>query len=92
MPSIQMSRVEYLLNSGRWKTEKKEIENLLNWLKAHASLQPGVWVAEGNYALRLGDVERIISALDIGTTLPTNTHQHAFEKLASHLRVNKLEN
>ena len=92
MPSIQMSRVEYLLNSGRWKTEKKEIEKLLDWLKTHASLQPGVWVAEGNYALRLGDVERIISALDAGTTLPTGTHQHAFEKLASHLRVNKLEN
>ena len=92
MPSIQMSRVEYLLNSGRWKTEKKEMESLLGWLKVHASLQPGVWVAEGNYALRLGDVKRILSALDAGTTLPTNSHQHAFEKLASHLRVNKLEN
>lgn len=87
MPAVQLSRLEYLLNSGRWE-ESSETEELLEWLKEHARLQPGVWLADGSYAVMTGDTERLLMALSMATKLPTKTHEAAFKHLASYLQTN----
>jgi hypothetical protein len=91
MPAVMMTRLEYLLNGGRWQTEQKEADELLSWLKKHASLQPGVWLADGAYAVRTGDAVRLIKAVNVGMALPTRTHHHGFESLAAHLKVKTTE-
>lgn len=88
MPAIKLTRLEYLLNTERWREERAEVEELLVWLKQHARLQPGVWLAEGSYAVRTGNVERLLRALDAGGKLPTRTHDEGFRVLASYLKVN----
>ena len=88
MPAIKMSRLEYLLNNDLWKIQGDEVDELLGWLTVHASLQPGVWLADGAYALRIGDVPRLITAINTGMALPTNsTHRPGFELLAGYLRI-----
>jgi O-antigen ligase len=87
MPAIKMSRLEYLLNNDLWKIHGDEIDELLGWLTVHASLQPGVWLADGAYALRIGDVPRLVAAINTGMALPTNTHRPGFELLAGYLRT-----
>ena len=86
-PAVKMTRLEYLLNNDFWKTDGEEIDQLLSWLTVHASLQPGVWLADGAYALRIGDVARLIKAINTGTALPTQTHRSGFEYLAGYLRA-----
>ena len=56
-----LTRLEYLLNGERWKTSENEIDELLGWLKQHARLQPGVWLADGSYAVRTGDAKRLLT-------------------------------
>ena len=87
MPAIQMTRLEYLLNGERWKEEPDEINALLGWLKIHAKLQPGVWVAEGHYAAKTGDAPRLINAINTGLLLPTDTHDEALKRLAGFIRT-----
>jgi len=87
MPAIQMTRLEYLLNGRRWKEEPKEINELLGWLKIHAKLQPGVWVAEGHYAAKTGDAQRLVNAVNVGLSLPTDTHDDALKRLAGFLKI-----
>jgi hypothetical protein len=87
MPAIKMTRLEYLLNNELWRTEGDEVDELLGWLTVHASLQPGVWLADGAYALRIGDVPRLVAAINTGMALPTETHRPGFELLAGYLRT-----
>jgi len=91
MPAVMLTRLEYLLNGERWKTSENEIDELLGWLKQHARLQPGVWLADGSYAVRTGDAKRLLIAINTGMALPTNSHGPAFERLAKHLRLNRME-
>jgi hypothetical protein len=64
-----IARVEYLLNSGRWK----EAEILLARLRRFAKLQPLTWVAEAAYAARIGDMDRYRRAVARG--LQTQGHE-----------------
>jgi len=87
MPAVQMTRLEYLLNGDRWKEERDEIDELLSWLKSHAKLQPGVWLAEGYYAAKTGDALRLINAINAGLSLPTETHDEALKRLAEFVKT-----
>tara|TARA_R110002020_G_scaffold469218_2_gene694044 strand:- start:173 stop:733 length:561 start_codon:yes stop_codon:yes gene_type:complete len=91
LPAVLMVRLEYLLNTTRWQTEREEIETLLAYLRTHASRQPGVWVAEGSYALFVGDAERSWRAIQTGRSLPAGeSHAAQFAELYSKLDITEI--
>ena len=88
MPAIKMVRLEYLLNSKHWENYKEEIEDTLTFLRKHAKLQPGVWVAEGMYGLFINDAHRALIAVARGKSLPMATaHQEQFDRILSQLNI-----
>jgi len=67
-PSVLLSRINYLIYSGRHKTEdgRAEIERNLALAKRHASLQATTWLTEAAWAGMNGDGPRLLEAVRRG--------------------------
>ena len=78
-PLTLLSRVEYLINSGRWVSDGREIRIHLKSLRTHAALQPLTWAVHARYALKLDDVENARLAIDVG--LGTRGHGREMAQL-----------
>jgi hypothetical protein len=60
-PGVLLARLYYLMDSGREGSDE-----ILAYLKTHASLQGPVWAAEVEYAARINDIERLVIAINNG--------------------------
>ena len=60
-PAIRLSRVQYLLNSGRW-TESDEVEKLIDGLTSQSTIQGGTWVALAWYGIFSKNAGRVLEA------------------------------
>lgn len=67
---IEVGRIEYLANSGRWIDSKDEIEERLAWLRSHAANHGVTWLIEGKWALLHGDGKRAAYAAMMAESMP----------------------
>lgn len=91
-PSVRLSRIEYLLFSGREQTDRQEIEDNLTWLRGHASLQATVWLTEAKWAGMNGDAMRMMAAVRRGYPMakdPEAYYRPQFEQLAGMVTFEK---
>ena len=78
-PLTLLARVEYLINSGRWVSDGREIRIHLKSLRAHAALQPFTWAVHARYSLKRGDDDGARRVLDLG--LETNGREVEMKQL-----------
>lgn len=62
-PVLLLGRLQHLLNSGRYETQREETEALLETLKRESSRMADVWILDAYYALLLESPERAAAAI-----------------------------
>lgn len=67
---LLVRRVQYLLDTGRLKTDKAETERWLEHLKKHAFFRTDVWIADAYYQLLSGNREIAMKSLERARTTP----------------------
>lgn len=68
-------RVQYLLDTGRYRTSQAEIERWLDQLTKHSYLRADVWVADAYYNYLLGRKKQAMASLDKARALPHDVAQ-----------------
>jgi len=63
-------RVQYLLDTGRLKSDKAEIERWLAQLKKHAFFRTDVWIADAYYHLLTGNRDIAMKSLERARSAP----------------------
>ena len=58
---IRLARIQYLMNSGRWK--EPEMPALLEDLKKRSNFRPEVWVADAYYSAFTDQYSRMVNAV-----------------------------
>jgi O-antigen ligase len=74
-PVLLLGRLQHLLNSGRYETQREETEALLETLKRESSRMADVWILEAYYALLLEHPERAAAAIRRAQGLDTTPAQ-----------------
>lgn len=81
-PVLLLGRLQHLLNSGRYETQREETEALLETLKRESSRMADVWILEAYYALLLEHPERAAAAIRRAQGLdPTPAQRENLERL-----------
>ena len=81
-PAVLLSRLYYLMDSGREGSDE-----ILTVLKETSSLQAAVWSAEVEYAARTNDIERLVVAINHGLKLDEPLFRQIAETLG--IRIEK---
>lgn len=90
-PAILTARVEYLINSGRYKNEMKETEDLLARLKKSGGVYPSTWINEARFAFSIGDLDRATIAVVTGMELAFTEDVHRKHLLNIGQRIMELK-
>lgn len=68
-------RVQYLLDTGRYKSNQAEVERWLAQLRTHSFFRPDTWIADAYYLHLNGKTEEAVKSVNRGFELPHDIAQ-----------------